>query len=295
MTNDRGALAASLFPDCRASDLDRETRDLRATRVSASSFRVRNRLGGHADPGGFTSFVIMIESGTLVFDTPWQTVIMEPGDIFVCTNLVELTIASPGAHALQVFIRPAWRALRDMVPGDTGLAGLRLPGDLASALALRDLGRKIVSGTIPPEGRVPAAKMFAAMIRLSLAMVGGAAPLRHKGARFARLVRFISMNLEQQSLTPQQSADALGVSLRTLHQTCADHQTSFNRLLIEARLILAAYRLRHENFRVSEAAYRSGFASVPHFCRLIKARYGLTANQIRLTHGEAARKAGARP
>ncbi|WP_410712103.1 helix-turn-helix transcriptional regulator [Bradyrhizobium sp. BEA-2-5] len=64
-------------------------------------------------------------------------------------------------------------------------------------------------------------------------------------------------------------------STRTIHKTCADSGATFGKLLLEIRLSLAARRLSLGGERISEIACSCGFASLPHFSRQFKARFGV--------------------
>ncbi|WP_412731034.1 helix-turn-helix transcriptional regulator [Dyella aluminiiresistens] len=77
------------------------------------------------------------------------------------------------------------------------------------------------------------------------------------------------------------AARSLGCSLSTLHKTCAKHGVTFNQLLMETRLSVAAAMLGRSSDRISEIAYACGFTSLPHFCRQFKARYKVSPRQMR--------------
>ncbi|MFQ3453897.1 helix-turn-helix transcriptional regulator [Bradyrhizobium sp. UFLA01-814] len=97
----------------------------------------------------------------------------------------------------------------------------------------------------------------------------------------SRIIQFICSNLARDRLRALHAAKEFKCSSRTIHRTCADNGTTFRKLLMESRLSVAAYRLSMEEERISEVAYSSGFASLPHFSRLFKARFGLTPSDYR--------------
>jgi len=49
---------------------------------------------------------------------------------------------------------------------------------------------------------------------------------------------------------------------------------------MEVRLAASEYMLSRD-MRVSEVAYAAGFTSLSHFCRVFKARAGISANKYR--------------
>ncbi|WP_342729314.1 helix-turn-helix transcriptional regulator [Bradyrhizobium sp. B097] len=69
--------------------------------------------------------------------------------------------------------------------------------------------------------------------------------------------------------------------MRTIQKTCADNGTTFGKLLMEIRLSLAARRLSLGEERISEIAYSCGFASLPHFSRVFKSRFGVAPRVYR--------------
>nr|WP_158226434.1 helix-turn-helix transcriptional regulator [Bradyrhizobium sp. UFLA03-84] len=95
------------------------------------------------------------------------------------------------------------------------------------------------------------------------------------------IIQFICCNIDREGLRPLHAANEFKCSSRTIHRTCADNGTTFSKLLMEIRLSVAAWRLCMEEERISEVAYSSGFASLPHFCRLFKARFGLAPSEYR--------------
>ncbi|WP_375166650.1 helix-turn-helix transcriptional regulator [Bradyrhizobium brasilense] len=99
--------------------------------------------------------------------------------------------------------------------------------------------------------------------------------------RMSRIIQFICCNLARDRLRALHAAKEFKCSSRTIHRTCADNGTTFRHVLMEIRLSVAAYRLSMEEELISEVAYSSGFASLPHFSRLFKARFRLTPSDYR--------------
>lgn len=82
-------------------------------------------------------------------------------------------------------------------------------------------------------------------------------------------------------------AAELGVSARYLSKTFSDRGTTVMHALYDMRLRRAAVQLYEEHFRtqsVSEISSFNGFASVTHFGRLFKKKYGVTPLQWRRMH-----------
>jgi AraC family transcriptional activator of tynA and feaB len=85
--------------------------------------------------------------------------------------------------------------------------------------------------------------------------------------------------LDQPGLVAEAVAQALGISVRTLHRSFAAEQSSFafalRRLRLEqARHLLAQPRLA--NLTVGELGRRAGFADASHFVREFQQAFGIT-------------------
>lgn len=101
--------------------------------------------------------------------------------------------------------------------------------------------------------------------------------------RFAHLYSYIMLHVSSEDLSPTSAAAAMKISLRTLHQTCADRGTTFSRLVQDMRISYAAHLLRNGSENVSEVAFATGFRSLSHFCRLFKQTYGVSARRYRFS------------
>lgn len=126
--------------------------------------------------------------------------------------------------------------------------------------------------------------MIADLMRTALAAcldVGSVMP-RAKG-RMGEILWFIVQNLDKPGLSAQDAAASLRCSVRTIYKTCAAYGTSFSAQVTEIRLVTAQYQLLRTDERVSHIAYGVGFASLSHFSRLFRARFGVPAKMMRQT------------
>jgi AraC-like DNA-binding protein len=99
--------------------------------------------------------------------------------------------------------------------------------------------------------------------------------------RFARIHNYIMTNIASEDLSPQSAAKELKISVRTLHQACADAGTTFGSIVADMRMSYAAYLLRNGSNHISEVAFSTGFSTLAHFCRLFKNKYGVSARHYR--------------
>jgi AraC-like DNA-binding protein len=99
--------------------------------------------------------------------------------------------------------------------------------------------------------------------------------------RFSRIHNYIMTDIASEDLSPQSAAKAMKISVRTLHQACANAGTTFGKIVADMRMSYAAYLLRNGSTQISEVAFSTGFCSLAHFCRLFKNKYGVSARKYR--------------
>jgi len=100
------------------------------------------------------------------------------------------------------------------------------------------------------------------------------------------LLAFCRQHLHEAELTPQDAADHLGISLRTLHARFRQTGQSFGRFMLASRLDACRDALRDENqmsSNISEIAYRWCFNDLSHFNKAFRARFDMTPREWR--HG----------
>ena len=98
------------------------------------------------------------------------------------------------------------------------------------------------------------------------------------------LLTFCRQNLGNADLTPQQAADHLGISVRTLHSRFRQIGQTFGRWLLDNRLEACGAALRDPNqcaLNISEMAYRCGFNDLSHFNKAFRAQYDMTPGEWR--------------
>jgi len=105
-----------------------------------------------------------------------------------------------------------------------------------------------------------------------------------KTRHFLRACTYINAYADDSTLTPERIADAIGVSLRHLHQLFREHEVSVNKYLINRRLarcrddLLSPGRVGHT---VTEIAMNHGFKTVSHFSRSFSETYGQSPSDAR--------------
>ncbi|QVI27273.1 helix-turn-helix domain-containing protein [Mycolicibacterium neoaurum] len=97
-----------------------------------------------------------------------------------------------------------------------------------------------------------------------------------------RVAAFVSNNLDQPDLSSARVGAALGASARYIQLVMANQGTSMSQYVINERLDRAAdLLLSDSSHSVTDVAFMSGFRDLSHFCRVFKARFGLSASQWR--------------
>lgn len=99
-----------------------------------------------------------------------------------------------------------------------------------------------------------------------------------------RIEEIITQRCTESSLGAQDVADALGVSLRTVHRGLASCQQTFGASLMAARVQLATRMLESPLFRrltTGEIGRRAGFSDPSHFARVYRRFCGRTPAQAR--------------
>ncbi|HEX7822535.1 MAG TPA: AraC family transcriptional regulator [Sphingobium sp.] len=225
--------------------------------------------------------LFMIEGETEVWQ--WRlSRTLRRGDIVPIYSWLPHHLSVADNAEFIVVTLPVWWALREVLNETILGAKNHIPADFISAGALHRLVADLINVPLAREIGDKALLMLAALLRNSLEILAAQGDhLPAIAGRMGRLLKIITANAGQEGFSPREAAVQLKCSLRTVHQTCSDHGTTFNKLLIDARLNLAAYLLASSDERISEIAYSCGFASLSHFCRMFKAHFGVVASRAR--------------
>ena len=120
---------------------------------------------------------------------------------------------------------------------------------------------------------------------LALASAEDLPPNRMQGElQMEALLSFCRRNLGDAELSPQEAADHLGISVRTLHSRFRETGRSFGRWLLESRLEACGAALRDANqqaLNISEIAWRWGFNDLSYFNRAFRAEFDMTPGEWR--------------
>jgi AraC-like DNA-binding protein len=104
-----------------------------------------------------------------------------------------------------------------------------------------------------------------------------AAPRSTVGERWQRTVReFVDRHLPDPELGASMIAQRLGVTPRYVQMVFAGMDTTASAYIVDRRLELAAQLLADGSARVTDVAFRAGFADLSYFYRSFRKRYGIS-------------------
>jgi AraC-like DNA-binding protein len=235
------------------------------------------------DGRGFSAHFIFVRSGELSVGQCGHRRTLSGGDIFVCCAWQPLTLdASDRLDALVITV-PGWWALQRIMDQFQILPHLYVGKTYFAAPIISDLAQRLfdlndATDAEASQGLV----MIADLMRTALAArVEADKVLPRAQGRMGEILWFVARNVEKRGLSAQDAAASLKCSVRTIYKACAAYKTSFSAVVTETRLVTAQYQLMRTNERVSEIAYGVGFASLSHFSRLFRARFGISAKEMR--------------
>lgn len=235
------------------------------------------------DGRGFSAHFIFVRSGELSVGQSGHRRTLLRGDIFVCCAWLPLTLdASDGLDVLIITL-PGWWALQRIMDQFQILPHLYVGKTYFAAPIIAELAQRLFnlddgSEAAASQGLV----MIADLMRTALAACVEADRVMPRAqGRMGEILWFAARNLDKPGLSASDAAASLKCSVRTIYKACAAYKTSFGAVVTETRLVSAQYQLMRTDERVSEIAYGVGFASLSHFSRLFRARFGIPAKEMR--------------
>lgn len=233
--------------------------------------------------------VAVVLSGTLTYTSHSHRRRFSRGDIFTISPLWDAYhIHTEGRAGIAVIQVPVWWLFDGRFRLNNmawmGAQRLAVSADFFLSPVLLAAAHALLRHDGVPEHLDQAQSLLgAALIHTFNAAAPSSEVSMGPSTRFTRIYNHIMTNITSEDLSPRFTAKALRISLRTLHQACADNGMTFGAAVADMRMSYAAYLLRNGSAQISEVAYSVGFRSLSHFCRLFKIKHGVSARRYRLT------------
>jgi AraC-like DNA-binding protein len=217
---------------------------------------------------------------------------LEPGDaVLVDSGLPWDIYSSTSYEYVNVTLTEGW--LRQWVPSPGVLTGRRINAKAGWGRALAAFAAQLSPNSIV-DSPLPSSVIsdhVGALLALSASELAGEtanAPPPAIRALDARIADCIEQRCSEATLTAEQVASSVGVSLRTLHRCLSLCHKSFGTMLIEARATVGLRLLRSPLLRrltIAEVGRRAGFVDASHFARVMRRHTGRTPAQWREGNG----------
>jgi AraC-like DNA-binding protein len=115
-----------------------------------------------------------------------------------------------------------------------------------------------------------------------------------RAARLQTVKTFITRNIRRADLSAKTAAIHLGVTPRYVHLLFETEGLSFNKVVVERRLVRAYEMLcdsRRPDRTITVIAFTAGFSDLSHFSRAFRHRFGMTPSEARHAGRDAGNRA----
>ncbi|WP_232463914.1 AraC family transcriptional regulator [Brevundimonas diminuta] len=267
-------------PDWRLSTVKRDVAVCHA--LSCGRFDCALRGEGEGRQRGVQ--VVFLQKGELEVRQWGRSTPLSAGDIFVCCGWLPVSLHSPDRLQALIFDLPAWWAIDRFLDRFAVTPDLRISRSYFASGVITALAEAVLAEEGAGDAEAQGTEMLAGLLKTALsARAEDHAPMPRVAGRIGRIMQFIVRNIDRPGLSARNAAAGLKCSPRTIYQTCADEGTTFNAVMMELRLLNAQHRLLRSEGQVAQIAYAVGFASLSHFSRLFKARFGVPPTAFRRT------------
>jgi AraC-like DNA-binding protein len=229
-----------------------------------------------------------------------QQLVLQPEDFTLADSVLPSTIVTDEPYTVIGLTIPAG-VLRAYVPNPDRAVGVRFTGSeglsRAVSVTLREMWRMAEGGVLAPVGNrllVSLFEAFAVCCELSKPNPGAYTP--NATTRRAQIREAIHSRLRDPELSLRSLAQDLGLSTRYVQMIFDASDASISRYIRTQRLEGCRRELEDPAWRehsVTGIAFRWGFNSAAHFCRVFHAHYGTSPSRFREQALEQAECAGA--
>jgi AraC-like DNA-binding protein len=261
--------------------------DVTLSRASLSSAEVSSKAEPSRRSAERTyNLYIVDRTQRLVLDG--QPLVLQPEDFTLADSVLPSTIVTNEPYTTIGLTIPA-SFLRAYVPKPERAVGVRFSGSeglsRAVSVTLREMWRMAEGGVLKPVGNRLLVSLFEAFaVCCELSNASPSAPTSTAAARRAQIREAIDSRLRDPELSVRSLARELALSTRYVQMIFDAGEDSISRYIRKQRLEgcrreLADPALREHS--VTGIAFRWGFNSAAHFCRVFHAHYGASPSQFR--------------
>lgn len=213
---------------------------------------------------------------------------VRPGDIFLIDPARPFEIQTGSMQTYSIYIPRTH--LRDKIPNLDGVTGRALSSASGAGATFRALFEEvftaapILSDTVADQIADAFPPLLGAMASSIAEAPFSASPTDLKLMHRRRIRQFATDHLPNTELSVETISQAVGLSVRYVHELFADQQTTLMRWIWRERLDRCRRDLESPNLRhrtIGEIAYGWGFNDLAHFSRTFSKTFGLSPRQFR--------------
>lgn len=230
----------------------------------------------------------VVTEGSVQVSQDGREALLRRGDFAIHDAARPYSLVFDTAFAQVIFCLPP-PLLRQRMGCFNHFTAVRVPGDLqigqVASRFLLDVARLHWADATSPEAqRLSLQVIDLVALALSMQRDTGAreSSSTHRSALLYHAKALVEAHLSDE-LSPGMMAAALGCSSRYVNQLFADEGTTLGRYVLERRLGQCRLDLARstDHRQIGEIAYAWGFASLSHFSRSFKERFGLSPSDYR--------------
>lgn len=257
--------------------------DLNFMRTEAHQAVHSPEMASRADGGAFN--LLYMRRGRCRARHKGERLLVEEGHFILLDSALSFELDFPdGTVCEDIYLSEAW--LRRWLPHPhavvakpvSGLEGWGVPlSGVLRAIDTDGVGDQIVP-------RPVIADQLGSLIALVFGEAAGLPGSLHTSKLLDRVKHAIGDRYDDETLSPGQIAEELGLSKRYIHKLFARAGTTFGKYLMEVRLARACDMLgdkRYRGYRIIDIASACGFSNPTYFAQQFRTRYKCTPRELR--------------
>ncbi|MDE0608032.1 MAG: helix-turn-helix domain-containing protein [Acidimicrobiaceae bacterium] len=224
--------------------------------------------------------------GKAVVQQDDRQAVLQPGDfaMYDATRPYDLIMAEQFEMLVLQFDR---QFLMERCPSPENLTAIRMTNDNKVTAPVSSFLRSLEPVALTGDSAVSRQLATSALDLLGLAMAdkfGHDNQSARHTQHFLRACTYINAHASNPDLTPAGIANAVGISVRYLHNIFKEHNMTVNRYLIKRRLARCHDDLLSPHIgsrTITDIAHTHGFKTSAHFSRCFSDAYGISPSEIK--------------